>query len=304
MGKTPKKITKRRAGTYPGEKYRFKDLLNLMARLRGPKGCPWDRGQTEDSLKKFLVEETYEVLEAIETRNPEELREELGDLLLQILFQAQIAEEKGHFNLLDVVHTLGEKLVRRHPHVFPPPGSKAARPKPQNAHEVLKVWGAAKETEGKYAKRASLLDGLPYSLPALERAQRISQRVSRVGFDWPNLESVWEKVLEEIAELQKAAQGSSSREIEAELGDLFFTLVNWARFQGFSAEESLRKANRRFALRFKQMEKELKRRGRKPEQSTLEEMDQIWGEVKKQGTGGKSRKTKGKGSSATPKPRL
>ena len=301
MGKTLKEITKRHAKTHPSNKYTFKNLLNLMARLRGPKGCPWDRVQTEDSLKKFLVEETYEVLEAIETGNPSELREELGDLLLQILFQARIAEEKGHFNFLDIIHTLGEKLVRRHPHVFPPPGGKAFRPKPQNAHEVLKVWGAAKETEGKYAKRSSLLDGLPYSLPALERAQRISQRVSRVGFDWPNLEGIWEKVREEIAELQKAARGSSSKEIEAELGDLFFTLVNWARFQGISAEEALRKANRRFALRFKQVEEELKRRGRKPEQSTLGEMDQIWGEVKKQETVIKSRK--GKASSSITKPR-
>ena len=161
MKKTPKKITQRQTATHSKRKYSFKNLLNLMARLRGPKGCPWDRVQTEDSLKKFLVEETYEVLEAIETDHPEELCEELGDLLLQILFQARIAEEKGYFNFLDIIHTLGEKLIRRHPHVFPPPGGKKARPKPQNAHEVLKVWGAAKETEGKYAKRASLLDGLP-----------------------------------------------------------------------------------------------------------------------------------------------
>jgi len=284
MKKIPQKNTRRRAGTHSERKYSFKNLLNLMARLRGPKGCPWDRVQTKDSLKKFLVEETYEVLEAIEVGTPMELQEELGDLLLQILFQARIAEEKGHFNFLDVIHTLGEKLVRRHPHVFPSPGRKSAHPKPQNAHEVLQVWGAAKETEGKYAKRASLLDGLPYSLPALERAQRISQRVSRVGFDWPNLQAVWKKVREETAELQKAAQGNSSEEIESELGDLFFSLVNWARFQGISAEEALRKANRRFALRFNQVEKELKRRGRKPEQSTLEEMDQIWGKVKKQRT--------------------
>ena len=293
MKKTMKEISRKRAATPSAKRYRFKNLLDLMARLRGPKGCPWDRVQTEDSLKKFLVEETYEVLEAIEAGNPGELREELGDLLLQILFQARIAEEKGHFNFLDVIQTLGEKLVRRHPHVFPPPGGKSARPNPQNAHEVLRIWGAAKETEGKYARRVSLLDGLPYSLPALERAQRISQRVSRVGFDWPDLQAVWKKVREEIEELQKAARGSSSAEIEAELGDVFFSLVNWARFQGISAEEALRKANRRFALRFHQVEKELKRRGRRPEESTLEEMDQIWGEVKREGGGEKRGPTPG-----------
>jgi tetrapyrrole methylase family protein/MazG family protein len=303
MKKTPKKINGKPAETRAPKKYTVPELLGIMARLRGPEGCPWDREQTKDSLKKFLVEETYEVLEAIEAGSPAELQEELGDLLLQILFQARIAEEKGHFNFLDVVHTLGEKLVRRHPHVFPPAGRKGPRPKPQNAREVLYVWGAAKEREGKYRKRISLLDGLPYSLPALERAQRISQRVSRVGFDWPNLQGVWEKVQEETAELQKAAQGASSKEMEAELGDLFFTLVNWARFQGIAAEEALRKANRRFTLRFSQMERELKRRGRKPEQSTLEEMNQIWGEVKKEGLVKKGRRGKGDRSSSTPKPR-
>jgi tetrapyrrole methylase family protein/MazG family protein len=287
MKETSKKIAQQGAKARSDKKYGIKRLLRLMARLRGPKGCPWDREQTENTLKRFLVEETYEVLEAIEAGTPAELQEELGDLLLQILFQARIAEEKGHFNFLDVVHTLGEKLVRRHPHVFPPPGGKAARPKPQNAQEVLPVWGAAKETEGKYVKRISLLDGLPYSLPALERAQRISQRVSRVGFDWPNLQGVWEKVQEEMAELQKAAQGASSREMEAELGDLFFTLVNWARFQGISAEEALRQANRRFALRFSQVERVLKRRGHKPEPSTMAEMNQIWEEIKKKRTGEK-----------------
>jgi tetrapyrrole methylase family protein/MazG family protein len=293
MKKTPKKISGKPAGIRAPKKYTVRELLGIMARLRGPRGCPWDREQTKDSLKKFLVEETYEVLEAIEAGSPVELQEELGDLLLQILFQARIAEEKGHFSFLDVVHTLGEKLVRRHPHVFPPPGGKAGRPKPQNAQEVLPVWGAAKEMEGKYVKRVSLLDGLPYSLPALERAQRISQRVSRVGFDWPNLQGVWEKVQEEMAELQKAAQEASSGEMEAELGDLFFTLVNWARFQGISAEEALRKANRRFALRFSRMERVLKRRGRKPEPSTMEEMNQIWDEIKKKRTRGEKGKRKG-----------
>jgi tetrapyrrole methylase family protein/MazG family protein len=257
------------------------DLLKIMARLRGPAGCPWDREQTANTLKKHLIEEAYEALEAIEAGTPEGLKEELGDLLLQIIFLSRIAEEKGQFNFLEVVHTLAEKLIRRHPHVFPPADEQGTRTKPKTARDVVKVWGAAKESEGKYAKRKSLLDGLPLSLPALERARRISERAARVGFDWPNIEGVWEKVQEELAELQKAGQASSPESVEEELGDLFFALVNWARFKGISAEEALRKANRRFMERFRQVESELRRRGKTPEISTLEEMDHIWNETKK-----------------------
>ncbi len=263
------------------QKQSITDLLNIMAKLRGPSGCPWDREQTEQSLKKFLIEEAYEALEAIEAGTAEGLKEELGDILLQIIFLSRIAEEKGEFDFWDVVHTLAEKLIRRHPHVFPPPDQGIEAIKPRNAGEVLKVWGAAKQLEGKYAKRTSLLDGLPISLPALERARRITQRVSRVGFDWPDIEGVWEKVKEEIAELKKAETESSPERVEEELGDLFFTLVNWARFKGISAEEALRKANRRFIQRFRQVELELRRRGKAPEISTLEEMDHIWNETKK-----------------------
>jgi tetrapyrrole methylase family protein/MazG family protein len=263
------------------QKQSITDLLNIMAKLRGPSGCPWDREQTEQSLKKFLIEEAYEALEAIEAGTAEGLKEELGDILLQIIFLSRIAEEKGEFDFWDVVHTLAEKLIRRHPHVFPPPDQGIEAIKPRNAGEVLKVWGAAKQLEGKYAKRTSLLDGLPLSLPALERARRITQRVSRVGFDWPDIEGVWEKVKEEIAELKKAETESSPERVEEELGDLFFTLVNWARFKGISAEEALRKANRRFIQRFRQVELELRRRGKAPEISTLEEMDHIWNETKK-----------------------
>jgi len=263
------------------QKQSITDLLNIMAKLRGPSGCPWDREQTEQSLKKFLIEEAYEAVEAIEAGTAEGLKEELGDILLQIIFLSRISEERGEFDFWDVVHTLAEKLIRRHPHVFPPPDQGIDAIKPRNAGEVLKVWGAAKQLEGKYAKRTSLLDGLPLSLPALERARRITQRVSRVGFDWPDIEGVCEKVKEEIAELKKAETKSSPERVEEELGDLFFTLVNWARFKGISAEEALRKANRRFIQRFRQVELELRRRGKAPEISTLEEMDHIWNETKK-----------------------
>ncbi len=261
------------------KKYTLDDLLKIMAKLRSPSGCPWDREQTENSLKKYLIEESYEVLEAIESGTPRELREELADLLLQIVFISRIAEEKGDFHFLGIVNELAEKLIRRHPHVYPLPGRP--RPNPRSAGEVLRVWGSVKESEGKYAKRNSLLDGIPLALPALERARRMSERASRVGFDWPDLGAVWEKVEEEIDELKKAQKVPSPRAAEEELGDLLFTLVNWARFKGLSAEEALRKANRRFARRFFQVEKGLRKKGKRFQDSTLEEMDELWNKAKK-----------------------
>lgn len=258
-----KTIKKKISGASSPKEKTFKkqnvaDLLAIMAKLRGPSGCPWDREQTENTLKKYLIEEAYEVLEAIEMNNPDELKEELGDLLLQIIFLSRIAEEKEQFNFLEVVHILGEKLIRRHPHVFSPTGKIPGKGQPKDAQDVL-----------------------PLSLPALERAQRMSAKVSRAGFDWPNVDGVWKKVLEELAELEKAGQETSLERVEEELGDLFFTLVNWARFKGISAEEALRKANRRFANRFRQVELGLQRRGRTPEEATPDEMDQLWNEAKK-----------------------
>jgi MazG family protein len=257
------------------------ELLRIMAELRSPSGCPWDREQTEQTLKKYLIEEAYEALEAIEKGPPGALKEELGDLLLQIIFLSRIAEEKQEFDFSDVVHTLAEKLIRRHPHVFPPAEGDRVAPKPKTAQDVVKVWGMTKAKEGKYAKRTSLLDGIPLALPALERSRRLSQRASRVGFDWPHIDAVWEKVQEELAELKKANRSGSPRGVEEELGDLLFTLVNWARFKDISPEEALRKANRRFAMRFHQVELELRRRGKTPEESTLKEMDLIWNKVKR-----------------------
>ncbi len=174
-----------------------------MATLRGPSGCPWDREQTEQTLKKFLIEEAYEVLEAIEAGTPEALEEELGDLLLQILFLSRIAEEKGEFAFSDVIHTLGEKLIRRHPHVFPPEDENLKALRPKSAKEVTAVWRTIKEQEGKYAKRESLLDGLPLALPALERARRIAERVSRQGFRRKEKGSVLEKVEEGVGRPHK-----------------------------------------------------------------------------------------------------
>jgi tetrapyrrole methylase family protein/MazG family protein len=254
-------------------------LRAIMAKLRGPGGCPWDRVQTENTLKKYLLEEAYEAVEAIESGGPEELKEELGDVLLQIVFLSRIAEEKGEFDLLDVAQTLAEKLIRRHPHVFP--AKEIVPAKPKDAQGVVKIWGKVKEMEGKYAKRKSLLDGLPLALPALERARRLSERAARVGFDWPDIRAVWEKVQEETAELKAALDDPSPEAAEHELGDLLFALVNWGRFQGISAEEALRKANRRFIQRFRFIESALQSQGRKPQEASLEEMDELWNKAKR-----------------------
>ncbi len=252
-----------------------------MARLRGRDGCPWDREQTENTLKKFLIEEAYEVVEAIEGGNPGDLKEELGDLLLQIVFLSQIAGEKGQFQFVHVVQILTEKLIRRHPHIFSPKGVKEQIKKPKDGQEVKELWREIKKLEGKSSVNESLLDRIPLSLPALERAERIARRVARVGFDWPNIEEVFEKVKEELDELDTAQKTSSPKEMERELGDVFLALVNWARFQGISAEEAVRKANRRFVRRFQRVELELRRKGRTPAKSSLEEMEQLWNEAKK-----------------------
>lgn len=261
----------------PGD---IQNLLAIMAKLRSPSGCPWDREQTEDTLKPFLLEEAYEAVEAIEKGRLEDLKDELGDLLLQVIFLCQIAAEKKEFNFRDVVKTLTQKLIRRHPHVFQK--AKAGKKKIQahNAQDVKNIWKNVKITEGKGLAGGSMLDRLPLAMPALERAERIAKRVSRLGFDWPNADAVWKKVKEEMKELQEAKERSSAKGIEEELGDLFLALTNWARFKGISAEAAVRKANRRFIARFKKVEEGLRRLGRTPETSTLEEMDRFWNEAK------------------------
>jgi tetrapyrrole methylase family protein/MazG family protein len=245
--------------TKPGSKHSILDLLTIMAELRSPSGCPWDREQTEQTLKKFLMEEAYEVLEAIETGTPESLKEELGDLLLQIIFLSRITEEKGEFGFSDVIHTLAEKLIRRHPHVFPPADESLKVLSPKNATEVTRIWGTIKEREGKYAKRSMLLDGLPLALPALEVARRMSERVSKAGLATSQTESLCKKIEEKLACIRK---NKGQQAAETNLGDLLFTLVNWASLKGFSAEESLRKANRRFAKRYARLEQKLRRKGK------------------------------------------
>ena len=267
-----------------GKKPAVNELLDIMARLRGPLGCPWDREQTEQTLKKYLIEEAYEVLEAIEERDPDKLKEELGDLLLQIVFLSRIAAEKRQFTFIDVVRSLVRKLIRRHPHIFPSPHLKVSVP-PRNGREVRKIWREVKRQEAKDGPKKFLLEGLPLGLPALIRAQRMTERAARVGFDWPRLEGVWAKVREEIRELKHAEIKGRLRGREEELGDVLFSFVNLARHYGLSAEEALRKANRRFAKRFREIETEFRRRGLSWEETSLKEMDRIWNWAKEKKVG-------------------
>ncbi len=249
-------------------------LLDLMARLRGPGGCPWDREQTLETLRPYLLEETYEVLEALDGGDARAHREELGDLLLQIVFQARVAEEAGRFDFADVADAISDKLVSRHPHVF---GGAEAR----DADAVLRQWAALKrkENEAKGGGR-SVLEGVPREMPALARAERLTEKASRVGFDWPDAAGAREKVGEELAELDAAIASGDRRRVEDELGDLLFAVANLARKHALPPEEALRRAVGRFVDRFRFVEDELARRGVPHGQATLEEMDRLWEEAK------------------------
>jgi tetrapyrrole methylase family protein/MazG family protein len=259
---------------------RFDELVQLMARLRAPDGCPWDRKQTHESLKPHLLEEAYEVLEAIDADNPAKLREELGDLLLQIVFHAQIGGEEGRLTLDEIMQHLAEKLIRRHPHVFEEAKSETS---PKNADEVYARWEQIKRNEREQTgEPASALEGVPKTLPALLRAYQIQARASRVGFDWREAEQVLEKVKEEMQELYEARSKRLQPEIEAEFGDLLFALVNLARFIKVNPEEALRKATNRFIDRFHYIEEEARRQERSLKDMTLAEMDTLWEQAKQQ----------------------
>ena len=255
----------------------FRELVEIMARLRAENGCPWDREQTPQSIKPFLLEEAYEVLEAIDEQDPAKLKEELGDLMLQIVFHAQMAVEAGVFSISDVLAAINDKLVRRHPHVF-------GDVKAETAQEVLFNWEQIKQAERRQTKsQASFLDGVPRELPALLRAHRLQEKAARVGFDWKEAQEVVQKVEEELGELRVAIQGQAADRVEAELGDLLFALVNLSRFLAVNPEEALRKTIARFIARFHYIEEELARRGRSLRQASLEEMDALWTEAKVKG---------------------
>ncbi len=253
------------------EKDPFWRVVKIMEILRGEGGCPWDREQTKESLKPYLIEEAYEVLEAIDGKDPEALKEELGDLLLQIVFHAQIAKERGEFDMSQVLQFLAEKLIRRHPHVF---GEAMVR----NAQEVLENWEVIKEQEEGHS---STLGGVPSSLPALLQARRIQDKASRVGFDWSQVEPVWDKVAEEWKEFKEACTQGERDAMFRELGDLLFAIVNLSRFLEIDAEDALKQCNKRFINRFSYVEKRLREQGQTPQGTDLETMDRYWEEAKR-----------------------
>lgn len=269
---------------------RFQKLTDLMAALRAPNGCPWDRKQTHESLKPYLLEETYEVLETIDQQDRTKLPEELGDVLLQVLFHSQIAAEAGAFTIDEVMDQLADKLIRRHPHVFP---NGSNDPIPANADQVLAKWEDIKREERQAAGRPeSVLDGVPQTLPALLRAYQIQARASRVGFDWTHNQAGFDQVLnkieEEIRELRMAlrlppSEGDTStrqQEIAAEFGDVLFSLVNLARFVKVNPEDTLRQAINRFVKRFQFIEQQAAQSGRAVGDLSLDEMNRLWDEAK------------------------
>ena len=288
---------------------RFERAVQIMARLRAPGGCPWDREQTFDTIKPYTLEETYEVLEAIDNRDWPELTGELGDLLLQVLFYSQMAREEGHFSIDDVLERLSNKLVDRHPHVF-------GEVKADTSAEVLRNWEALKAEEkkkrlaaggGKKAEPAddsqSVLAGVSSRMPALLEAHKLSSRAARVGFDWPEIEGLFDKLAEETAELReelkelpvngtgrargrrvgKPPDSAELRDrLEDEVGDLFFVLVNIARYLSLDPESALRKTNRKFKRRFQWMEERLRASGRGPQQASMDELEKLWQQAKQQ----------------------
>ena len=246
---------------------KFNEFVQIVERLR--KECPWDKEQTNDSIKAATIEEAYEVVEAIDNKDYDELKKELGDLLLHVVFHTVIAEESNHFKIDDVIESIQEKLIRRHPHVF---GDKEV----SDAEEVKTNWEEIKLSEG----RVNLLDGMPPLLPALQRAHRIQEKVSKVGFDWERKEDVWKKVVEEIEEMHHSELEGTHDELEGEIGDVIFALVNYARFLRVNPENALRKTNKKFINRFGYVEKRITDSGRQLSESELEEMDKYWEESK------------------------
>lgn len=248
-------------------------LVEIIAKLRAPDGCPWDREQTHASLKRYLLEESYELFEAIDQANPQAVMDELGDVLLQVLLHAQIAAEQKAFTIDDVLANLIAKLIRRHPHVF---SDEQARTPVEVAHK----WDAIKRTEKTAAPRTSALDGVPKVFPALMRAEKVQKKAAKVGFDWDEPLAVLAKIEEELAELREALQRQDQSGLQEELGDLLFAAVNFARFVEIDPEFALQDATNKFATRFRLMEQMIKERGLNLEQMTLEELDQFWVQAK------------------------
>lgn len=258
--------------------YHIQDFVQLIAQLRNPNGgCPWDLKQTYQSMIPCLTEETYEVIEAIEKQNMTNLKEELGDLLLQVVFFSQLACEDGHFAFNDVVNEVAEKIIRRHPHVF---GEKSAN----NEQEALQNWNAIKEQEKHKAGNHSILDDVPNAFPALMRAEKLQKRCAKVGFDWTDIQPVFAKVEEELNEVRQELTPTniSQEKIQAEIGDLLFSVVNLARHLKVSPEEALRQANNKFEQRFRKLENQLQAQNLSINDRTLTELDHIWDQIKQE----------------------
>jgi MazG family protein len=252
----------------------FADLLQIMDRLRDPGGCPWDREQTYSTLRNYLLEECYEVVEALDAGDREGLREELGDLLFQIVFLSRLAKEEGAFTAQDVAAGIAEKMMRRHPHVF---GEGRA----DTSEEVLRNWEEIKRREKKVDTAPSVLAGIPRGLPALLKAQRLGTKAARVGFDWHRDVDVLDKIDEEVLELRRAAEAMRPEEVREEFGDLLFSLVMLARRLQVDAEEALEAANRKFQARFHEVERRLAAAGIPVEEAGLATLDRFWEETKK-----------------------
>ena len=274
--KPPTAVAKLFAGNQVGKL--FEELVGVQARLRAPGGCPWDREQTHLTLRTYLIEEAYEVLDAIESANAPELAEELGDLLLQVLFHADLAREAGAFDITDVIRNIRDKMIRRHPHVF-------GNVKAETAGEVLKNWAKLKADEKQSARRTrgaseqgtrSALEGVARHLPALVEAFQLTRKAAQVGFDWENIEDVVEKLNEELAELRESLENREGRATEEEVGDLLFTLVNVARFLKLDPEVVLKKANLKFKTRFEDMERSASRSGALLSELSKEELEVLW----------------------------
>ncbi|HVO73982.1 MAG TPA: nucleoside triphosphate pyrophosphohydrolase [Ignavibacteriaceae bacterium] len=256
---------------------KFNGFVDIVKRLR--KECPWDREQTNDSIKSATIEEAYEVVEAVDNKDYDELKKELGDLLLHVVFHSVIAEGEGKFKLEEVIESIKDKLIRRHPHVF-------GEVKVSGPEEVKKNWEAIKLSEG----RESVLEGVPKELPSLQRAFRLQEKASKVGFDWEKKEEVWKKVIEEIEEMQerlreregeRGVENDSNKKLEDEIGDVFFALVNYSRFLGINPENALRRTNRKFINRFNYVEKKIADSGRELKDCSLADMDKFWDESKR-----------------------
>ncbi|MBI3404976.1 MAG: nucleoside triphosphate pyrophosphohydrolase [Acidobacteria bacterium] len=259
---------------------KFEDLVAVQARLRAPNGCPWDREQTHESLRTYLIEETYEVLDRLDAKEFDKLPEELGDLLLQVVFHSQLAQEAGRFEIGDVIESIHDKLVRRHPHVF-------GDVKADTSKQVLKNWEELKAEERKSEKPSqngeSILDGVPRTLPALLEAYQLTRRAANIGFDWQHVEEIFDKLKEETDELRRTFSektGEGNARTEEEVGDLLFVAVNIARFLKIDPEIALKKANRKFSSRFRAMEEAKRQQGSKLADASREEMENLWEQAK------------------------